>query len=171
MMHYSKRQLTFVLLMACLCLQSITVFATEQKAPKERTPPPVFVNQILKPYVLIKKITSEEYVLDAKSEEDAELNAFRQLQDIAASIGADGLIEVKRYVIKDNIATRPAIVVNSSMLKDNIDATAEVLDELTLDSYARGKGTLSTSLFDNTFERSKLSEKIIRFTGKAIKFN
>jgi len=131
----------------------------------------VFVNQVLKPYTLIKKVSAEVYVLDARSEEDAELQAFEKLKANAAAHEADGLIEVKRYIVKDNIAARPSTTASGSMLNDDLDATAEAIDELTLDGYERGKGTLSTSPIDQTFDRSKLSEKTIRFSGKAIRFN
>jgi len=140
-------------------------------AKDKAKPVEIYINQVLKPYTLIKKITTEVYVLDASSEKDAELKAFKQLQSMAAKHGADGLIEVKRFIIKDNIATRPAITTSNSMLKDDLDATGEVLDELTLDNYERSIGTLSSTPIDQTFDRSKLSEKIIRFSGKAIKFN
>lgn len=131
----------------------------------------VFINQVLKPYSLLKKITAETYVLDAKSEEEAELEAFRQLRAKAKALGADGLIEVKRYIVKDNLAVRPETSATDSLLRDDIDATAEPLDELTLDSYERGQGTLSKALIEQTFDRSKLSGKLVRFTGKAIKFD
>jgi len=131
----------------------------------------IYVNQVLKPYTLIKKINAEVYALDARSEEDAELQAFEKLKDNATALGADGLIEVKRYIVKDNVAVRPSAGTSGSMLSDDLDATAEAMDELTLDGYERGKGTLSTSPIDQTFDRSKLSEKVIRFSGKAIKFN
>ncbi len=167
MYRFHKKLFYCIALVTILGISPLVVVSAEQPNEKSVT---VYINQVLKPYTLIKKITTEVYVLDAKSEEDAELQAFRELKLSAADFGADGLIEVKRYIIKDNIATRPATSVSGSMLKDDIDATAEILDELTLDSYERGKGTLSTTPIDQTFDRSKLSEKVIRFTGKAIKF-
>lgn len=131
----------------------------------------VFINQVLKPYTLLKKITTEVYVLDARSEEEAELEAFRQLRAKAKALDADGLIEVKRYIVKDSVAVRPETSVTDSLLRDDIDATAEPLDELTLDNYEREQGTLSKAPIEQTFDRSRLSGKLVRFTGKAIKFD
>jgi len=167
MYRFHKKLLYCLALATTLGISPLAVVSAEQPDEKSVT---IYINQVLKPYTLIKKVTAEVYVLDAKSEEEAELQAFRELKLSAAEYGANGLIEVKRYIIKDNIAIRQPTIASSSMLKDDIDATAEILDELTLDSYERGKGTLSTTPIDQTFDRSKLSEKVIRFTGKAIKF-
>lgn len=131
---------------------------------------PVYVNQVLKPYTLLKKINTEVYVLDSRSEAEAELNAFKKLQITAKEMGADGMIEVKRYVVKDAVAVRPTVAGSGSFFGDDVDATATVIDQLTLDTYERGQGTLSTTIIDDTFDRSKYSEKTVRFTGKAIKF-
>ncbi len=130
----------------------------------------VYINQVLKPYTLIKKIVTEVQLIDAKSEEDAELQAFRQLKAQALAFNADGLIEVKRSLIKDDVAARVTTLPGDSMLRDDIDATAEVIDELTLDSYDRGQGTLSTTPIDPTFNQERLSQRSVRFTGKAIRF-
>jgi len=167
MHRFIKINLCGIAIAIALAMPPVVGLAAE---PVEQ-PVQVFINQVLKPYTLIKKITTEVYVLDAGSEEAAELQAFRQLLSTAEGHNADGIIEVKRYVIKDNIANRSSASAIGSMLKDDIDATGEVLDELTLDRYQLGKGTLSTTLIDPTFDRSKLSEKVIRFSGKAIKFN
>lgn len=131
---------------------------------------PVYVNEVVKPYTLIKKVNAEIYVLDARSEADAELKAFKQLQKVAQEIGADGMIDVKRYVVKDAVAVRPSAANTGSFLGDDVDATATVIDQLTIDSYERGQGTLSTAVIDETFDRSRFSQKTVRFTGKAIKF-
>lgn len=167
MFHISKKQACGAALIASLMLSPLASHAEEPMDPQVQ----VYVNQVLKPYTLVKKITAEVYVIDAKSEEDAELQAFQKLQANAAEHGADGLIEVKRYILKDNVALRSTSNGADSMFKDDLDSTAEALDELTLDSYARGKGTLSTKPIDQTFDRSKLSGKVIRFTGKAIKLD
>lgn len=163
----SKKRIFGIAFISMLTFSPIASFAIEPEAQQV----PVYVNQVLKPYTLIKKISAEVYVVDAKSEEDAELKAYRKLQATAAAHNADGLIEVKRYILKDNVALRSTSTVTASMFKDDLDSTAESLDELTLDSYARGKGTLSTKPIDQTFDRSKLSGKVIRFTGKAIKLD
>lgn len=131
---------------------------------------PIYVNEVIQPYTLLKKVNAEVYVLDARSEREAELNAFRQLQKNAKKMGADGLIEVKRYVIKDAVALRPNATGNGSFFGDEVDSTAVELDQLTLDSYERGQGTLSSAIIDETFDRSRYSEKVVRFTGKAVKF-
>lgn len=130
---------------------------------------PVFVNEVIQPYTLLKKVNAEVYVLDARSEADAELDAFRKLQQTAKKAGADGLIEVKRYVIKDAIAIRPDSTGSGSFFGDDVDSTAVELDQLTLDSYERGQGSLSSAVIDDTFDRSRFSQKIVRFTGKAVK--
>jgi len=169
MYRISKKQRCGLTLAMALSMTPAFSLAAEP-APKSPTVQ-IYVNQVLKPYTLIKKITTEVFVLDAGSEKDAELKAFKQLQAAAAEQGADGLIEVKRYVIKDNIAIRPTVSANNSMLKDDIDSTGEAVDELTLDNYERSIGTLSSAPIDQTFDRSKLSEKVVRFSGKAIKFD
>ncbi len=168
MFRFNKKRLSSIVLATVLGVSPAIGFSAESA---EHQAVQVYINQVLKPYTLVKKITTEVYVLDAKSEEDAEIKAFKKLQATAAAHGADGLIEVKRYILKDNLAVKPSSSITSSMLKDDVDATGEALDELTLDGYERGRGTLSTSPIDQTFDRSKLSEKVIRFTGKAIKFN
>ncbi len=132
---------------------------------------PIYINQVLKPYTLLKKVSAEVYVTDAKSEEEAELLAFQKLKKKAKEQGADGLIEVRRSIIKDSIAVRATNGSSGSMLADDIDSTSVAIDELTLDDYNRNKGTLSGALIDDTFDRSKLSQKSVRFTGKAIKFD
>ncbi len=168
MIKFNKKHFCWIALAGALCVNATTALSAE---PSNELLVPVYINKVLKPYTLIKKITTEVYVLDAKSEEDAELKAFKMLQKKAAEVNASGLIEVKRFIIKDNVATRAPAMANGSMLKDDLDATAVFLDELILDSYERNKGTLSTKVIDQTFDRSKLSEKVIRFSGKAIKFD
>lgn len=167
MSQFKRKYLGCIVLAVALGSTSAIGLAADVQSQKV----PVYVNQVLKPYSLIKKISVEVYVLDAESEEDAELKAFRKLLASAEKEGADGVMEVKRYILKDNLAVRASPSISSSMLKDDIDATGEPMDEITLDTYERGKGTLSSSPIDQTFDRSKLSEKVIRFTGKAIKFN
>ncbi len=133
---------------------------------------PVFINQVLKPYTLIKKVSVEVYVIDTKSEEEAELLAFQKLKKRAKELGSDGLIEVRRSVVKDSIPLQTPSAPSGSMLNDDLrDSTSTPLDELTLDGYDRNIGTLSRTIIDSTFDRSKLSQKSVRFTGKAIKFD
>jgi hypothetical protein len=129
----------------------------------------VYVNNPPSRYELLKKLRSEVFVIDARSEADAEVIAFKKLKQMAQELGADGLIEVKRSIVKDSVAQLERPVVTGSMLGLDMDSTAIPVDELMLNSYSLDKGTLSNRVIDQTFDRSELSQKAVRFTGKAIK--
>jgi len=163
--------LTVTLGLAACADQPVKPSASSAEAIKAGEKVRVFTRNVAQPYTIIKKVRSEVYVLDAKSEADAELQAFRQLRAKAAELGGDGLIEVKRYIYKDGMAQRPGTPPSSAggMLVDDLDATATPLDELTLDNYERNIGSLSTKRIDPTFDRAGLSQKSVVFTGKVIK--
>lgn len=143
--------------------------ASDIREEIEGTGVKVYVNNPPSRYTLLKKLRSEVFVIDAKSEGDAEVIAFKQLKEKAQELGADGLIEVKRSIVKDSVAQLENPVVTGSMLGMDMDATAVPVDELMLNSYSLDKGTLSNRLIEQTFDRTELSQKAIRFTGKAIK--
>jgi hypothetical protein len=131
----------------------------------------VFVNRVVTPYEIIKVVRSEVYLIDAKSEEDAELMAFKKMLHLAKEAGADGVMEVRRVIIQDSIEQRPTQTPTggSGIFRDDMDSTGTTLDELTLADYWRGKGTLSSKRFDTVFDRTKLSQKSVVFKAKAIK--
>ncbi len=143
--------------------------ASDIREEIEGTSVKVYVNNPPSRYTLLKKIRSEVYVIDAKSEADAEVIAFKKLKAMAKELDADGLIEVKRSIIKDSIAQLETPVVTGSMLGMDIDSTAVPVDELMLSNYSMDKGMLSNRIIEKTFDRSEVSQKAIRFTGKAIK--
>lgn len=131
----------------------------------------VFINRVVSPYEIVKVVRSEVYLTDAKSEEDAELTAFKKMLHLAKEAGADGVMEVRRVIVQDSIEQRPSQTTTggSGIFRDNMDATGITLDELTLADYWRGKGTLSSKRFDTVFDRTKLSQKSVVFKAKAIK--
>lgn len=143
--------------------------ASDIREEIEQTGVKVYVNNPPSRYTLLKKIRSEVYVIDAKSESDAEVLAFKKLKERAKELGADGLIEVKRSILKDSVAQLEAPVVTGSMLGMDIDSTAVPVDELMLSNYSMNKGMLSNRIIEKTFDRSEVSQRAIRFTGKAIK--
>ena len=53
-----------------------------------------------------------------------------------------GVIEVKRFIVKDNASQVISSGPTGSMFKDDLDARATPLDDLMLDSYRLGPGTL-----------------------------
>ena len=132
----------------------------------------VFVNRPGQRYDIVRNIRSEVFVLDASSEAEAELRAFRQMIHLAREAGADAVIEVRRSIVQDSVAQRvdtsmPAGA--SSMLRDDMDPTSVMLDEMTLADYWRGEGTLSTARIDQTFGSRDMSQKSIVFSAKAIR--
>ena len=146
--------------------------ASDIREEIEQTVVKVYVNNPPSRYTLLKKLRSEVFVLDAKSEADAELLAFKRLKEKAKELGADGLIEVKRSIVKDSVAQLERPMVTGSMLGMDMDPTAIPVDELMLSNYLINKGTLSSRIIEDTFEASSdLSQKAIRFTGKAIKLD
>lgn len=146
--------------------------ASDIREEIEQTGVKVYVNNPPSRYNLLKKLRSEVFVLDAKSESDAELLAFKQLKAMAKELGADALIEVKRSIVKDSIAQLERPKVTGSMLGMDMDPSSIPLDELMLSNYMINKGTLSSRIIEDTFEASSdLSHKAVRFTGKAIILN
>ncbi len=132
----------------------------------------VFVNRVVRPYDLVKTVRAEVFVLDAPSEEAAELRAFREMLRQAKDAGANAVMEVRRSITVDSVTqrvdTKPPAG-SSGMFRDDISPTSVALDELTLADYWRGKGTLSSARIDQTFQRRGLSQKSVVFSGKAIK--
>lgn len=132
----------------------------------------IFVNRPGQRYDIIKSVRSEVFVIDATSEEEAELQAFRKMVHLAKEAGADGVMEVRRRIVQDSVAQRAETVVPagaSGIFRDDMDPTAVMLDEMTLADYWRGVGTLSSSRIDQTFGRRDLSQKSVVFTAKAIR--
>lgn len=163
--------LTVALDLAACADQPVKQATSSAEALKAGETVRVFTRNVAQPYTIIKKVRAEVYVIDAKSEADAELQAFRQLRAKAAELGGDGIIEVRRYIYEDGMAQRPGALPRSAggMLVDDLDATATPLDELTLDNYDRNIGSLSTKRIAPTFDRAGLSQKSVVFTGKVIK--
>ena len=134
----------------------------------------VFVNNPGQRFEVVRHLHSEVFVLDATSEEDAELRAFQQMLRAAKEAGADAVIEVRRSIVQDSIAQRTEMEIpagSSDIFRDDMDPTAVTLDEMTLADYWRGVGTLSGARIDQTFGGRDLSQKSVVFTGKAIRFN
>lgn len=143
--------------------------ASDIREEIDQTGVKVYINNPPSRYELLKKLRSEVFVIDARSEADAEVIAFKKLKEMAKELGADGLIEVKRSIVKDSVAQLEQPVVTGSMLGMDIDATSVPVDELMLSNYSMDRGNLSNRIIDQTFDRTGLSQKAIRFTGKAIK--
>lgn len=132
----------------------------------------IFVNRVNRPFTLVRTVRSEVMVSDALSEEAAELAAFKSLLDQARKAGADSVMEMRRSITRDGVAerTNSALPAGSAdLLKDDLNATATEIDEQTLADYWRGKGTLSPSPIDRTFDRRDLGQKAVVFTAKAIR--
>lgn len=132
----------------------------------------VFVNRPGQQYDIVRNIRSEVFILDASSEAEAELRAFRQMLKTATESGADGVIEVRRSIVQDAIAQRADFsrsAGSSDIFEDDMDPTSVMLDEMTLADYWRGEGTLSKSRIDQTFGSRDMSQRSIVFTAKAIR--
>jgi hypothetical protein len=132
----------------------------------------VFVNRPGQRYDIVRSVRSEVFVVDATSEEEAELQAFRQMIHLAKEAGADAVMEVRRSIVQDSVAQRvetPVPAGASGIFRDDMDPTAVMLDEMTLADYWRGVGTLSGARIDQTFGRRDLSQKSVVFTAKAIR--
>lgn len=132
----------------------------------------IFVNRVNRPFTLVRTVRSEVMVSDALSEEAAELAAFKSLLDQARKAGADSVMEMRRSITRDGVAERANSALpagSSDLLKDDLNATATEIDEQTLADYWRGKGTLSPSPIDRTFDRRDLGQKAVVFTAKAIR--
>lgn len=132
----------------------------------------IFVNRVVQPYEIIKSVRTEVFLTDAKSEEDAELQAFKKMLVLAKQAGADGVMEVRRVIVQDSIEQRVTTTTpagGSGIFRDDIDSTSVTLDEMTLSDYWRGKGTLNSKRFDTVFDRTKLSQRSVVFKAKAIK--
>lgn len=134
----------------------------------------IFVNRVNRPFTLVRSLRSEVLVSDADSEQAAELQAFKELLHQARKAGADSVMEVRRSITRDGVAERANNTLprgSSNLFKDDLNPTATALDDLTLADYWRGKGTLSASRIDRTFQRRDLAQKAVVFTAKAIRLN
>ena len=134
----------------------------------------IFVNRVNRPFTLVRSLRSEVLVSDAESEQAAELQAFKELLHQARQAGADSVMEMRRAITRDGVAERASSTVprgSSNLFRDDLNPTATALDELTLSDYWRGKGTLSASRIDRTFQRRDLGQKAVVFTAKAIRLN
>lgn len=134
----------------------------------------IFVNRVNRPFTLLRSLRSEVLVSDAESEQAAELQAFKELLHQARTAGADSVMEVRRSITRDGVAERAQDTLqrgSSNLFKDDFNATATALDDLTLADYWLGKGTLSASRIDRTFQRRNLAQKAVVFTAKAIRLN
>jgi hypothetical protein len=134
----------------------------------------IFVNRVNRPFTLVRNLRSEVLVSDADSEQAAELQAFKEVLHQARQAGADSVMDVRRSITRDGVAERANSDLprgSSNLFKDDLNPTATALDDLTLADYWRGKGTLSASRIDRTFQRRDLGQKAVVFTAKAIRLN
>lgn len=115
---------------------------------------------------LLGRVTAEVDVVDADSEEDAELMAFFQLVIAAADRNADAVVEVRRSIVDDG--TPRAAAATAGILAGSADATSDTLDRQTVRGYWRGEGTLSARRLAGSFDRRGVAGRTIRFTGKAV---
>lgn len=154
----------------------LVIPATAKAAHADITPETVrvFVNRVNRPFDLVRTVRSEVLVSDADSEQAAELQAFKELLHQARQAGADSVMEVRRSITRDGVAERANNTLpagSSNLFRDGLNPTATELDDLTLADYWRGKGTLSASRIDRTFQRRDLGQKAVVFTAKAIRLN
>lgn len=184
-LNYPKRLMTYTMLIFAVLLSACTSTPlTGTVAPVERAANKakyaditsetvrIFVNRVNQPYNLVRSLRTEVLVSEADSEEAAELQAFKELLFQARKLGADSLMEMRRSITRDGIAERTKSVVtsgSSNLFKDDLNATAIALDDLTLADYWRGQGTLSSIRIDRTFQSRALSQKAVVFTAKAIR--
>lgn len=124
------------------------------------------VTRELPAHSLLGRVTAEVDVVDAESEEDAELMAFFQLVIAAAEKNADAIVEVRRSIIDDGVPR--ASSASAGILAGSADATSDRLDQQTVRGYWRGEGTLSARRLARSFDRRGVAGMTIRFTGKAV---
>lgn len=128
--------------------------------------------EVTRSYDIVKKVNVEHFLIDARSEEDAELRAFYQLILKAKNSGADAIIEIKRSVFTDGVALLNTQSTTGGRLeRGTTNSTQTQLDSFTVDNYQRGVGTLSSRQIESTFDRTRYSQRSVRFTGKAINYN
>ena len=119
-------------------------------------------------YRVLGRVTAEADLIDARSEEAAELTAFFRLVLAAAEKDADALVEVRREMLDDGVARVAARPVGIDAAPT--DGTSEPVDRRTVRGYWRGEGTLSDRRFTPGFDRRSVAGKTVRFRGKAIVF-
>lgn len=89
----------------CNHRQTRRISTLDLRKKAERSGVAVLTREATGTYQIPKNINISVFIADAKSGEDAELRAFYQLVSIAGELGADAIMEVKRSILTDDVAT------------------------------------------------------------------